>query len=431
MYPRPLCDYSYKLPCKAFSSARLDRETSNLKLPIVEVALAMSTTVFPVAVVYVVLLAMFAAGTRDDKQLNSLFRRSVGRRARDKNANVVGAHEIIRKQSESICSNDEYDARMEALECDVEYMKAVREPTEKNRCIYFVNEGSGYIFKGCGTNHNGTFCSELNERGKVYRNAFDVCFGSSDRRVAPSAGDCENECQLALRQLSDQVGCCIHNINPYASLILVTPSLWINCGVVLPEPCTDTPQPIDEVPYFACSYDCVLRQFISLYCKSVGEKLEKLDRECNQAEGFERCGFDKGDFCSRLDFPTSYFVTIYDKCYSFFEEKNVTNGVCPSECSEALLDAKDTYGCCLKYYNKTFNDYEEVGYAVMKSDLWAACDIETLDSCVILPPPDDFLDKCSQESGGGGGGTIHVSLTNIYSIVVIVTTLFITTQPYI
>ena len=50
----------------------------------------------------------------------------------------------------------------------------------------------------------------------------------------------------------------------------------------------------------------------------------------------------------------------------------------------------------------------------MKSDLWAACDIEILDSCGILPPPDNFLDKCMQESGGGGGGgggTIRVSLT--------------------
>ena len=189
-------------------------------------------------------------------------------------------------------------------------------------------------------------------------------------------------------------------------------------------------RPIDEVPDFACSYDCVLRQFISLSCKSVGEKLEKLDRECNQTGRFGICGFDKGVSCALLNYPISDFVTIYDKCYSFFEKSNVTNRVCPSECSEALLDAKDTYGCCLKYYNSTFND-EAVGHAVMKSDLWAACDIETLDSCVILPPPDDFLNKCSQESGGGGGGTIHVSLTNMYSIVVIVTTLFITTQPCI
>ena len=294
------------------------------------------------------------------------------------------------------------------------------------------------MFSDCGTNRNGTLCSEINDRYEVYDiydDAFRVCFGSSDRRVGlpPSASDCENECQLALRQLSDQVGCCIHHISPNDDYpVFRTPSLWINCGVVQPEPCTDTPQPIDEVPDFACSYDCVLRQYNSLYCKSVGEKLEKLDRECNQAEGFERCGFDKGVFCSRLNYPISYFVTIYYKCYSFFEKSNVTNGVCPSECSEALLDAKDTYGCCLKYYNSTFND-EAVGHALMKSDLWAACDIETLDSCVILSPPDDFLDKCSQESGGGGGGggTIHVSPTNMYSIVVIVTTLFITTQPCI
>ena len=292
-------------------------------------------------------------------------------------------------------------------------------------------------FSDCGTNRNGTLCSELNDRDEVYDiyyDAFRVCFRSSDRRVGlpPSASDCENECQLALRQLSDQVGCCIHHISPNDDYpVFRTPSLWINCGVVQPEPCTDTPQPIDEVPDFACSYDCVLRQFISLYCKSVGEKLEKPDRECNQTGRFGICGFDKGVSCALLNYPISDFVTIYDKCYSFFEKSNVTNRVCPSECSEALLDAKDTYGCCLKYYNSTFND-EAVGHAVMKSDLWAACDIETLDSCVILPPPDDFLNKCSQESGGGGGGgTIHVSLTNMYSIVVIVTTLFITTQPCI
>ena len=87
----------------------------------------------------------------------------------------------------------EYDARVEALQCDVEYMKAVREQTEKKGCIIdlirIVNPGRDYLFSGCGT-INGTFCTfccELNHFwvvDDIYHTAFDVCFGSSDRNVA-------------------------------------------------------------------------------------------------------------------------------------------------------------------------------------------------------------------------------------------------------
>ena len=53
----------------------------------------MPSRVFSAAVMYM-LLALFAARTLGDNQLNTFLQHSVRRRVRDKKANVVGAHNI-------------------------------------------------------------------------------------------------------------------------------------------------------------------------------------------------------------------------------------------------------------------------------------------------------------------------------------------------
>ena len=108
-----------------------------------------------------------------------------------------------------------------------------------------------------------------------------------------------------------------------------------------------------------CSLECLFRQSKYLYCKGLSNELEtiKMNRECGvPTDTFETCGFDKGNYCYLMDLfddPDSYFVTIYDKCYTFFAENIATNRVCSGECKGAVQEVKDRYGCCVEHYNNS------------------------------------------------------------------------------
>ena len=386
----------------------------------------MPSRVFSAAVVYM-LLALFAGRTLGDNQLNTFLQHSVGRQVRDKKPNVVGAHNIVRKQSENTCSpySDEYDRRIAVLDCNAEFIRAVREEIGKTTCDSFHYELRQHPFYDCGTNHNRTVCAEFNH---VYRNGdgyysdvFGQCFSSSS---PPSTNNCESGCKLALQQLADQIGCCIHASNYYLSDIILTPSLWETCDIPRPQPCADTPQPIkapDDVTQ-QCSLECLFRQSQYLYCKSLSKELETINRECGvPTDTFETCGFDKGNYCYLMDLfddPDSYFVTIYDKCYTFFAENVATNRVCSGECKGAVQEVKDRYGCCVEYYNNS--DTNTIREQVMRSDLWVACGIDTLENCELGSAPDDYLDGGECDAGV----TLHVSFTYIFIAVIV---LFFTT----
>ena len=384
----------------------------------------MPSRVFSAAVVYM-LLALFAGRTLGDNQLNMFLQPSVGRRVRDKKTNVVGAHNIVRKQSEDTCSpySDEYDRRIAVLECNAEHIRAVREEIGKATCVSYLYELRQHPFYDCGTNHNRTFCAEFNRNGdRYYSNVFYQCFISSS---PPSADNCEIGCKLALQQLADQIGCCIHASRNDFSDIILTPSLWENCDIRRPQPCADTPQPIkapDDVTQ-QCSFECALRQYKYLYCKSLSKELEKINKECgiDFTKTFETCGFDKGNYCYLMaifDDPDSYFATVYDKCYTFFAENVATNRVCSGECKGAVQELKDRYGCCMGYYNNS--DINTIREQVMISDLWVACGIDTLENCELGSAPDDYLDGGECDAGV----TLHVSFTCIF---IAVSILFITT----
>ena len=174
-----------------------------------------------------------------------------------KKNNVVGAHDIVRKQSENTCSpySDEYYRRIAVLHCNAEYIRAVREEIGKATCDSFHYELRQHPFYDCGTNHNRTFCAEFNE--VVYGNGdryssdvFDQCFNPSR---PPSADNCEIGCKRALQQLADQIGLLFVRYHPDA-LTMGT------CDIRWPQPCSDTPQPIkapDDVTQ-QCSFECLL-----------------------------------------------------------------------------------------------------------------------------------------------------------------------------
>ena len=57
----------------------------------------------------------------------------------------------------------------------------------------------------------------------------------------------------------------------------------MNCDIQQPEVCADTPNTADVLAKCnvdPCTTECSLRQDFYVFCKNLGEKFEKLNREC-------------------------------------------------------------------------------------------------------------------------------------------------------
>ena len=324
------------------------------------------------------------------------------RQVQAKAADVGGTHIIIHRDSENTCTRygDEYFYKIKALECDPKYIEALHEESQDSACFPI----RALRLAACGTHHNGSVCAALNSTYNAINDVFTSCFNLSDGIYRfPSAGECKSECILALRRLSEQVGCCFHTINNLA--IVRTPSLWMNCGVKRPEPCADTLIFENQSRGFysllgQCSYEYLATQYLHTYCKYLGEELSTINTECGYPEKrtLEECGYDKGQYCAYFNYPRQTLLSVYDKCRSFFEE-GATKWTCNDEYEAAIQDLKDTYGCCVLTFNDTYNDaYRITASQVLRSELWTSCGIEIPSNCIAssldqLRPHDDSL-KC-------------------------------------
>ena len=349
------------------------------------------------------------------------------RQVQPKTADVGGTSKIIRRDSENTCTkySNEYFRKIEVLKCDPKYIEALMREENQDSACSPLNRDLGLT--NCGTNHNGSVCVALDLTTFAIDEVLASCFNLSDGIYRlPSAGECKSECILALRRLSDQVGCCIYD-NIYREIVQ-TPSLWMNCGVERPEPCADTPMFEDLQSSIAligqCSYEYLTTQPRYTYCKYLGEELSKINTECgfSEQEYLKRCGYDKGQYCDFLDYPRQTLLSIYDKCHSFFKEGTTDEWTCNDECEAAIQDLKDTYGCCVITFNITSNS---VARQVLWSDLWSSCGIEIPSNCIAssvdqLRPPDDSL-KCEAR----GSTTVPVMT---YSTLLIMIGLIISTS---
>ena len=376
------------------------------------------------SVVCILLLFQLALGTFGDEQFNFL-QDSIGRRVRPKTTDVGSVHEVNRK---STCTPSDYLL----LECDAKYIEALLKQNKDDGCLPLGAVG----LDKCGTNHNGVVCAALGD-STYNADVLASCFNLSDGiyRI-PSANECESECIQTLHRLSDQVGCCIHTSN-YTEIFQV-PSLWMNCGVEQPEPCTDTPIFEDQpgAPGLSatlrpCSYEYLVTQEQYTYCKYLGEELSTINTECgySEQETLQKCGYDKGQYCDFLDYPRQTLLSVYDKCHSFFKEET-TEWTCNEDCEAAIQDLKDTYGCCVISFNVT-----SVAHQVLRSDLWSSCGIEFPSNCITssldqLRPP-NFL-KCGARGSknvlhcGARGSTTVPVMT--YSTLLIMIGLIIATS---
>ena len=371
----------------------------------------------------VMCVLLFSSKSLGDKRVRIHEDISVEGRVRDVDVGDVDTHEIIRKQSETCRPySDEYYDKIAALECDVTYVQAIHEKSNYWSSLMFIydDDDEGLPpFQDCGTNHLGILCKDsvsfANENASMINAVGESCFTTGELHRPPSSKTCSDSCKNVLRDVAEQMGCCIHSLVDEDSTqfnmksILRIPLLWENCGVAQPAVCSDTP-PILEKPA-PLAYECNVRLYYYFYCKYLGEKYIRINRECgmDDKELFDYyCAFDKGDFCRNFNFPELYLLNIYNRCYSFFSGDNV----CVDECKESLQEFKDTYGCCINYSLNYTDPPLELNTYLTRADLWAACEIETPTFCNSVSPPDSFLD-CAH-------GTAEV---NVYNSVLIMSAL--------
>ena len=257
----------------------------------------------------------------------------------------------------------------------------------------------------CGVHDNSP-----DDPGNIARNVIRSCL--EDTR------NCSNECKTELQNFADTFGCCVHSNDVTDSDNLaraLAPQLWEDCGVTLPAPCDNAPDELAPLSREAsCSYTCSLNQLQALFCKYQAATAIQIYQECGEEQSAlqvaQSCSFnDKGEFCATvgsINFPfflftnprdeldDDYFLDVYSKCVSFS-----STGNCPAECREALLEAKEKFGCCFNNVNRTdfFVSVDGLRSFVTSYDLWTACVVEPPGFCEF--PQDasafDELTQCS------------------------------------
>ena len=354
----------------------------------------------PKAAVVCVLLALFSAGSQG-KEANAYSHRLAS--SKERVLRFVGQPAVFRRDSGTCSDSDEYTRRLNLLLCDEKFSEAVFSDIENSNCTNAIYNNT-LLFSGCGTNRNGAVCASIED--SIYGDLYSQCRRSFD------TSECSSGCQMELRQLSDRVGCCVHDDEDAS-----TPSLWTNCNIQQPEVCADTPNIADVLAkkrnVDPCTLKCSLRQTYYTYCKYLSEEYEKLNRECGMEDALNFCGFDKGEFCITMGYY-SHFETVYDECYSDSEEGDVKDGVCSTKCRNALEEMIDRVGCCFAYFNSSFSYHDRMPF----SDLLSACGIKVPDACNSFNSrdvPSDFL-ECA-------GLTINSGATlrpGVYSIGLII-----------
>lgn len=353
----------------------------------------MTTTLRVILGIFILALLDFTAAHVKRGPLSTDFQ--IGAQSWTRQARVRGrhpSHAILRQtSSDKQCYWDELGERIDALRCDPDFSRAIRQ----TKCLLTTRRFTG---RDCGRNKNGTLCAqycEFNLARDIHRMCFD-----------PPTQSCSSNCREALEQFSERFGCCVHSdfVIDDRFIGVLTPQLWQDCGVERPEPCDDAPRgPAMPDKNISCTLGCSFTQYNAMYCKHLAKKEIDIYSECSD-DGMalqiaQECGFSKrGRFCAGLgqvflsvllhipnnELNNEFVFRVYSKCIQVF-----SNGTCPRECRDTLQEIRNKYGCCFNNLNATaFNFGYEDGLQslVTRSELWSACGVETPGFCSL---PDD------------------------------------------
>ena len=315
--------------------------------------------------------------------------------------------EVLRRERQT-CSTEDLNQRLARVQCDADYLNALRN-IENAACSYPVAFRLARIrftfhrgYPECATEDStGMLCGEHDsaqvDPREIAEDIIDDCL------VTP--GNCSDRCRTTLEAFASRFGCCIHSLDVTESQDLIralTPQLWEDCGVARPEPCEDEPLELAPLnPNVSCSHTCTVQQSLALFCKYQAAGVIQAYRECDNEQGavqtIQTCGFNNGgDLCgvvSRINFISfvagssiqldeEYVRQMYDTCIDF-----ALTGKCSTECREALVRARDRFGCCLSSINTTalgftFIDGDPANF-VTSSELWSTCVVQPPSLCQL------------------------------------------------
>ena len=322
------------------------------------------------------------------------------------------------RQTALSCENHELRQQLAQIQCDADYLNELR-ALDSAECSYpitfrFALERG---FPECGRDNKGILCgvhaSADLSLGEVANNVHTDCLAGGGNT------NCSNRCRTGLQDFADRFDCCIHSLVDPSSQQrkVLTPQLWEDCGVTRPEPCGNAPPELPPLNSdVSCDYACTFRQSLALFCKHQVEEVIRVYQDCGDEEEATRtaqmCSFnDRGDLCGVLESNTIFSLffntalrdlsdtlrDIYNKCIPLLTAENK----CPSECREALSQAKETFGCCLNNLNSTlftpfFRETEtDINRFSTSYDLWSSCVVEPPAPCE-LPSDTAMYDSVSQ-----------------------------------
>ena len=275
-------------------------------------------------------LAVFAAGTLGDKTLgfpktsygvSVLMPHSEGQRYNRRE--VTGAsHEVTRKDEEtSTCTpvSDEHYDRLDALYCNEEYMRAVREDIDKSNCV-----NANYIPEG---NEDTDSCAIIDERTTVNINIFErvnINFCSEEcsckqagylfcKYIGEEAVSIDRECGVPSAVVG--VGRCSFNNNNFCSFEVAYPSsnfpiVYNECFLksnVNNESCSD--QCKEALDNFKDAHGCCVSYYFDY---SFSHILNNSGNEMLSASLFSTCGIEIPEVCNSFSPPESFLDCAHD-----------------------------------------------------------------------------------------------------------------------
>lgn len=295
-----------------------------------------------------------------------------------------------------------------------------------------------------GTSSLGPYCDI------ALRNQFD--FQSPRALVSScsssvSSGNCSNECETALTNFKDNVGCCLQHVyHPFVlnrlgevgemsqkdirllNSIINNFDLWSTCGLTRDSECTGLPLPpprSHSLIFGTCTRDQFSRYMTRLntscqrniqltfatdilalsrinadeLCAAncVGFLVDFQNNTC--ASSFDSvlsimsCLVTEGSLGDRCHSSLSY-DTIFPLISKASDACGVSNDSCPTGCTHALQTISSAIGCCYQsiYNNSFFLDVLYVSVLdtrakfakISSARLWEICGVPLVDQCPVL-----------------------------------------------
>lgn len=271
---------------------------------------------------------------------------------------------------------------------------------------------------------------------------YERCF------LQTSANDrCRFRCKNALRDFSNQIGCCINTYynDTYRTVGILqsvqgldmtsSPWLWDTCGIPYPSECppnvlspeptvttaVDVASPTPAPSLCGDTEESSLRTFLSEQCTSllsefvkpagpltISNSLSSISELCDMScagKYLEQCGSDEvseslGLFCGRNDdlYCGQVLADSYRDIIPHFSCGNSHN--CSSDCSTELQSVSSMLGCCVHAF--ALADPSVTGLpGILDDSLWSSCGLELPSQC-----PHPFL-SAVEDDGTTGGISCH------------------------